>query len=56
MTGSVPVVLSESELKSILTLTERFTWSVARPIIASLGLPTGRGREATNEKILESLI
>lgn len=56
MTGSVPVVLSESELKSILTLTERFTWNVARPIIASLGLPTGRGREATNEKILESLI
>ncbi|MCK7165408.1 hypothetical protein [Enterobacter cloacae] len=56
MTGSVPVVLSESELKSILTLTERFAWPVARPIIASLGLPTGKGREATNEKILECLI
>ncbi|MHA7937598.1 hypothetical protein ACX928_04950 [Enterobacter roggenkampii] len=56
MTGNVPVVLSESELKSILTLTGRFTWNVARPIIASLGLPTGKGREATNDKILESLL
>ncbi|UTO03307.1 hypothetical protein [Serratia nematodiphila] len=56
MTGSVPVVLSPSELKTILTLTDRFTWSIARPIVASLGLPTGKGREATNEKILESLL
>lgn len=56
MTSGVPVVLSDFELKSILALTERFTWHIARPIIASLGLPTGRGREATNDKILESLI
>lgn len=56
MTSSVSAVFSESELKSILTLTERFTWNVARPIISSLGLPTGRGREATNKKIIDSLI
>lgn len=56
MTTSAPIVLSETELKTILTLTERLSWNVARPIVGALGLPTGKGREATNEKVLESLI
>lgn len=56
MTGQAPAILSASELKSVLTLTERLSWNVARPIVGSLGLPTGKGREATNEKVLEALL
>jgi len=56
MIGNAPAILSDSELKSILTLTERLSWNVARPIVGSLGLPTGKGREATNEKILDALV
>ncbi len=56
MIGNAPAILSDSELKSILTLTERLSWNVARPIVGSLGLPTGKGREATNEKILDALL
>lgn len=56
MIGQAPAVLTDSELKSVLTLTERLSWNVARPIIGALGLPTGKGRDATNDKVLESLV
>ncbi|MBK0000212.1 hypothetical protein [Erwinia sp. S38] len=56
MIGHTPAVLSDSELKSVLTLTERLSWNVARPIVGSLGLPTGKGREATTDKVVEALL
>lgn len=55
MTGNVPVVLSEAEMKSILTLITRFPWNVAKPVISALGLARGKGRDATHEKVLEEL-
>lgn len=55
MTGNVPVVLSEAEMKSILTLITRFPWNVAKPVISALGLARGKGRDATHGKILEEL-
>lgn len=55
MTGKVPVVLSEAEMKSIFTLVTRFPWNVAKPVIAALGLARGKGRDATYDKILEEL-
>ncbi|EPS2707983.1 hypothetical protein ACTEV4_001883 [Cronobacter turicensis] len=55
MTGNVSVVLTEAEMKSILTLVTRFPWNVAKPVISALGLARGKGRDATHAKILEEL-
>ncbi|ESL40351.1 hypothetical protein L473_01479 [Klebsiella pneumoniae BIDMC 36] len=55
MTGNVPAVLSEAELKSIIALVNRLPWGVAKPVITSLGLTLGKGRDATYEKILKEL-
>ncbi|UVC28834.1 hypothetical protein [Pantoea sp. SOD02] len=55
MTGIVPAVLSEAEMKSIMTLVTRFPWNVAKPIISALGLARGKGRDATHLKIIEEL-
>ncbi|MBT0719430.1 hypothetical protein HGT71_14365 [Rosenbergiella epipactidis] len=55
MAGQSYPNLSDSELKSVLTFTERVSWNIVRPIIASLGLSTGKGRLATNDKILDEL-
>lgn len=55
MTGIVPAVLNEAEMKSVMTLVTRFPWNVAKPIISALGLARGKGRDATHAKIVEEL-
>ncbi|MGL4338067.1 MAG: hypothetical protein ACRCST_14330 [Turicibacter sp.] len=56
MTGNASIKLSEMEMKSVSTLVSRFPWNVARPIISALGFQGGKGKEATQEKIVEELV
>ncbi|MGL5005787.1 MAG: hypothetical protein ACRC53_00125 [Plesiomonas sp.] len=56
MTGNASTKLSEMEMKSVSTLVSRFPWNVARPIISALGFQGGKGKEATQEKIVEGLV
>lgn len=44
--------LTSQELALLTCLVRRFPWNIARPLISSLGLDTGHGKEKTLEKIL----
>ncbi|MEB5993651.1 hypothetical protein MXL79_10835 [Serratia ureilytica] len=53
MTSSI--ALTESEKNIVDCLTNRLPWSIARPLILSLGFITGLGKEKTLEKVYASL-
>lgn len=47
--------LSNQECGLIAFLVRRFPWNIARPIVSSLGLDTGHGKEKTLEKVLDAM-
>ncbi|WP_337029289.1 hypothetical protein [Pantoea agglomerans] len=55
MTGSVPQVLTASELTLLENLMNRLNWHVTKPILSSLGFSLGRGKDATFDKVLSEL-